>query len=105
MWGMAESFKMNVESVWRKEFRGTKMFYVVKKLKALKSVLKCLNKECFSDIESSTAIAGKVLEDEHRKLVDRPGDTDLMQQEYDLAAELKGLISARDNFLTQKAKV
>ncbi|KAL9224956.1 hypothetical protein vseg_000931 [Gypsophila vaccaria] len=80
MWGMAESFKMNVESVWRKELRGTKMFSVVKKLKALKPVLKCLNKECFSDIENSAAIAGKVLDDIQRKLVESPGDTDLMQQ-------------------------
>ncbi|KAL9232921.1 hypothetical protein vseg_007981 [Gypsophila vaccaria] len=105
MWGRAEAFMMHVASVWRKEIRGTKMFTVVKKLKALKPVLKSLNKECFADIENSTLLAGKVLHAIQRQLVDAPGDTDLLQQEYDLSTELKGLTSARDSFLTQKAKI
>ncbi|KAL9243816.1 hypothetical protein vseg_017658 [Gypsophila vaccaria] len=105
MWGRAEAFMMHVAFVWRKEIRGTKMYTVVKKLKALKPVLKSLNKECFADIENSTLLAGKVLDAIQRQLVDAPDDTDLLQQEYDLSTELKGLTSARDSFLTQKAKI
>ncbi|XP_074296333.1 uncharacterized protein LOC141626381 [Silene latifolia] len=81
------------------------MFAVVKKLKALKPVLKQLNKSCFYDIENSTSIAGTVLEHIQKELVHKPGDVDLIQQELQLAAELRDLISARDSFLTQKAKI
>ncbi|XP_074288586.1 uncharacterized protein LOC141613742 [Silene latifolia] len=105
MWGAADSFKAQVASVWQQKYKGTRMFSVVKKLKALKPVLKKLNTTCFSDIENSTTIASRVLEEIQEKLVDNPGDTDLIQQELDLSVELKGLINARDSFLTQKAKL
>ncbi|XP_074266650.1 uncharacterized protein LOC141589929 [Silene latifolia] len=37
--------------------------------------------------------------------MDKPGDTDPIQQEMELSAELREFISARDSFLTQKAKI
>ncbi|XP_074314781.1 uncharacterized protein LOC141650580 [Silene latifolia] len=77
MWGASESFKEQVASVWQQKFKGTRMFSVVKKLKALKPVLKKLNTTCFSDIENSTTIASRVLEE----------------------------IQEKDSFLTQKAKL
>ncbi|XP_074291258.1 uncharacterized protein LOC141618033 [Silene latifolia] len=61
MWGISENFKPSVEGIWRQSYKGTKMFRVVKKLKALKPILKNLNKTCFFDIENSTIIAGTVL--------------------------------------------
>ncbi|XP_074277982.1 uncharacterized protein LOC141601586 [Silene latifolia] len=79
MWGAAESFKEQVASVWQHKHKGTRMFSVVKKLKSLKPVLKKLNTTCFSDIENSTTIASRVLEEIQEKLVDNPGDTDLIQ--------------------------
>ncbi|XP_074277563.1 uncharacterized protein LOC141601198 [Silene latifolia] len=69
MWGSAATFHSDVSSVWNRQFKGTKMFAVVKKLKALKPVLKQLNKSCFSDIENSTSIAGTVLEHIQKELV------------------------------------
>ncbi|XP_074297736.1 uncharacterized protein LOC141628498 [Silene latifolia] len=63
------------------------MFAVVKKLKALKHVLKQLNKSCFSDIENSTSIASTLSEKIQKDLVDRPGDADLIQQEMELSAQ------------------
>ncbi|XP_074288508.1 uncharacterized protein LOC141613665 [Silene latifolia] len=87
------------------KYKGTKMFSMVKKLKALKPVLKKLNTTCFSDIENSTTIASRALEEIQEKLVDNPRDFDLIQQELDLSGDLKGLITARDSFLTQKAKL
>ncbi|XP_074314305.1 uncharacterized protein LOC141649517 [Silene latifolia] len=56
MWGKAPSFSPKVQMVWQQEIPGHKMFCVVKKLKALKPVLKDINKECFSDIENATLI-------------------------------------------------
>ncbi|XP_074304572.1 uncharacterized protein LOC141639314 [Silene latifolia] len=84
---------------------GTKMFGIVKRLKALKPILKALNRECFSDIENNTNIASLALENIQKALIDSPSDADLLQQELDLAHDLKELITARDSFLMQKAKV
>ncbi|XP_074265941.1 uncharacterized protein LOC141588396 [Silene latifolia] len=105
MWSVAGSFKAQVESIWKQKYKGTKMFSIVNKLKALKPVLKKLNTTCFSDIENNTTIASKVLEEIQEKLVHNPRDIDLIQQELDLSVELKGLIRAMDSFLTQKAKL
>ncbi|XP_074315609.1 uncharacterized protein LOC141651814 [Silene latifolia] len=49
--------------------------------------------------------ASMALENIQQALVDKPGDAELLQQEMDLAHDLKGLITARDSFLIQKAKV
>ncbi|XP_074315297.1 uncharacterized protein LOC141651485 [Silene latifolia] len=87
IWGTAPNFKTVVYGIWSKHYQGTKMFGVIKKLKALKPILKALNKDCFSDIENNTNIASLALE------------------KLDLAHDLKDLIAARDSFLIQKAKV
>ncbi|XP_074265754.1 uncharacterized protein LOC141588198 [Silene latifolia] len=81
------------------------MFSVIKKLKALKPILKSINRECFSDVENNTSVASLALEQIQKALVDNPGDTDLIQQEAALAHELRDLVSARDSFLLQKAKI
>ncbi|XP_074299500.1 uncharacterized protein LOC141630614 [Silene latifolia] len=105
MWGSAEEFKPSVLQVWRRSFPGTKMFGVIKKLKALKPVLKKLNATCFSDIENTTTIASLALTNIQQALVDNPEEVNLIQQELDLARDLRELIVARDSFLSQKAKV
>ncbi|XP_074298665.1 uncharacterized protein LOC141629588 [Silene latifolia] len=105
MWGLSEHFLGCVDSVWRRTYDGTPMFKVIKKLKALKPVLKQLNKHCFSDIENSTNITSSLLENIQNKLVDNPGNLELMQQEMEVAHELRELTVARDSFLTQKVKL
>ncbi|XP_074266679.1 uncharacterized protein LOC141589958 [Silene latifolia] len=105
MWGKADSFLRDVVSVWGKSYSGTKMFILIKKLKALKPLLKGLNRSCFSDIENSTNLASSLLERIQKQIVDEPANTDLIQQEMELSAELKELISTKDSFLTQKAKI
>ncbi|XP_074283415.1 uncharacterized protein LOC141607964 [Silene latifolia] len=81
------------------------MFSIIKMLKALKPALKSLNKCCFSDIENNTTIAKVALENIQKLLIENPGDIVLLQQEMDMAHDLKELISARDSFFIQKAKV
>ncbi|XP_074293143.1 uncharacterized protein LOC141620078 [Silene latifolia] len=105
MWGTAPTFKSLVSDCWSKHYQETKMFGIIKKLKALKPILKALNKECFSDIENNTNIASLALETIQKALIDNPSDADLLQRELDLAHDLKDLIIARDSFLIQKAKV
>ncbi|XP_074288677.1 uncharacterized protein LOC141613833 [Silene latifolia] len=99
MWGTGPTFKTVVSDAWSKHYQGTKMFRIIKKLKALKHILKALNKECFSDIKNNTSIASLSLENIQKALVNNPSDIDLLQQELDLAHDLKDLIIARDSFL------
>ncbi|XP_074300122.1 uncharacterized protein LOC141631336 [Silene latifolia] len=105
MWGSAEEFKECVSGVWKNTYGGTKMFKVIKKLKALKPALKLLNKTCFSDVENSTVIASALLEEVQKKIMEQPGDMELIQNEYNLSQEVRALIEARDSFLAQKAKI
>ncbi|XP_074313709.1 uncharacterized protein LOC141648901 [Silene latifolia] len=49
MWGQSPHFKDCVKSVLERRYSGTEMYQLVKKMKALKPVLKSLNKNCFSD--------------------------------------------------------
>ncbi|XP_074301473.1 uncharacterized protein LOC141632867 [Silene latifolia] len=104
MWGSASQFKNIVGNVWSIHVQETKMFSIIKKLKALKPALKSLNKCCFSDIENNTTIATVALENIQKLLVENPGDIVLLQQEMDMAHDLKELISARDSFFIQKTK-
>ncbi|XP_074314135.1 uncharacterized protein LOC141649341 [Silene latifolia] len=105
MWEQSELFKDCVINVWQRRHSDTKMFQVIKKLKELKHVLKNLNKTCISDIETSYSLNGVLLEKIQNELVDNPGNTDFMQQEYDVAHELKELLTVIDNFLIQKAQI
>ncbi|XP_074271472.1 uncharacterized protein LOC141595407 [Silene latifolia] len=77
MWGKAPDFLTRVQEEWDKNYPGHKMFNVVKKLKALKPMLKDLNKECYADIEKATKFA---------------------------ESELAAVQPARISFLKQKAK-
>ncbi|XP_074297136.1 uncharacterized protein LOC141627820 [Silene latifolia] len=92
MWGSASQFKDIVRTVWSLQFQGTRMFSIIKKLKALKPALKSLNKSSFYDIENSTNSATLALENIQKLLVDNPGDPDLLQQEMDIAQDLRELI-------------
>ncbi|XP_074283509.1 uncharacterized protein LOC141608057 [Silene latifolia] len=93
MWGQSELFNPCVANVWNRRKEGTKMFQVVKKLKELKPDLKQLNKNCFSDIETSFNVTGMLLDKIQREL------------ECIVAQELRDLQRARDSFLIQKAKL
>ncbi|XP_074297831.1 uncharacterized protein LOC141628613 [Silene latifolia] len=104
MWGLTPSFKDSVAMAWATVYRGTKMFSVVKKLKALKPILKNINRECFSDVENNTNIASMALEHIQKALIDNPGDADLIQQEAALAHELRDLVSAGTVFCFKKPR-
>ncbi|XP_074292086.1 uncharacterized protein LOC141618927 [Silene latifolia] len=87
------------------EIRGHKTFSVVKKLKALKPVMKGINKECFSGIENATEMAEEELYDVQMHLGQDPQNPDLIQKELSLSESLRSLVEARDSFLLQKAKI
>ncbi|XP_074301067.1 uncharacterized protein LOC141632418 [Silene latifolia] len=101
MWGQSPQFKACVNTVWERQYLGTKMYQLVKKMKELKPVLKSLNKSCFSDIENSFNLTSALLEQIQTQLVDSPGNMELMQQEMEVSQELRALLTARDSFLNK----
>ncbi|XP_074306248.1 uncharacterized protein LOC141641489 [Silene latifolia] len=105
MWGRAPSFIPTVKDEWEKVYLGHKMFSVIKKLKALKPILKQLNKECYADIENSTSIAEKELEAIQLQIESDPQNAELIQQEMEISDKLKDMQAARISYLKQKAKV
>ncbi|XP_074300486.1 uncharacterized protein LOC141631758 [Silene latifolia] len=62
MWGGSRKFIPLVREHWDSGFIGTPMFRLAKNLKNMKSVLKELNKECYSDIENAATILQKQVE-------------------------------------------
>ncbi|XP_074305769.1 uncharacterized protein LOC141640990 [Silene latifolia] len=104
MWSDAPNFIDTVKSYWSQQIDGTKMFRVVKKLKALKGGLKNLNKECFSDIELNASKASHTLEEIQLQLQDNYDNPDLITLELQALDEVRFWTKARDSFLQQKAK-
>ncbi|XP_074318492.1 uncharacterized protein LOC141655305 [Silene latifolia] len=88
MWGGSKDFVPIMRSNWQVSVSGTPMFKLVKKLKLLKPTLRQLNREKYSDIENTTNVKQK----------------QLITDEYEAARQLKELSTARDSFLSQKAK-
>ncbi|XP_074292165.1 uncharacterized protein LOC141619026 [Silene latifolia] len=76
MWSKAPGFLNCVAQGWNKNVVGTKMYKVVRKLKLLKTDLKQLNKNTFSDIENKTDLAQTQLLHIQQQLMRNPGDTD-----------------------------
>ncbi|XP_074265854.1 uncharacterized protein LOC141588305 [Silene latifolia] len=105
IWGDAPSFLSKVQEEWQQHYPGYKMFNVVKKLKNVKSKLKELNKECFSDIENKASIAEKDLLDVQLQIKKDPQNVALIQKENQIFESLKVLSKARTGFLQQKAKI
>ncbi|XP_074288789.1 uncharacterized protein LOC141613945 [Silene latifolia] len=104
MWSDAPNFLDTVKSYWNQQIDGTKMFRVVKKLKALKGGLKSLNKECFSDVELNASKASHYLEDIQLQIQDNYDNPDLIALELQAMDNVRFWTKARDSFLQQKAK-
>lgn len=51
MWSQDANFKDRVAKSWEELVQGVLMYRVVKKLQRLKTILRCIIKELFSDIE------------------------------------------------------
>ncbi|XP_074314193.1 uncharacterized protein LOC141649400 [Silene latifolia] len=104
MWGSAPEFLEIVQHTWSQQIIGTKMFGVVKKLKALKGELRKMNRKCFSDVELRANQAIVNLENVQLQIEDDYDRTDLIALELQALDEVKYWSKARDSFLQQKAK-
>ncbi|XP_074305997.1 uncharacterized protein LOC141641225 [Silene latifolia] len=105
MWGQAVQFKAIVQQGWSVNVARTRMFRVVKNLKALKIMLRKLNRECYADVENNTNITKGKLEKIQQQLQQTPTDPNLIMKEIEIAQAYRDLDNARSSYLAQKAKI
>ncbi|XP_074305844.1 uncharacterized protein LOC141641066 [Silene latifolia] len=105
MWSLAPDFKEVVQGAWNQTVNGTLMFQLVTKLKKLKSSLKVLNRNCFSDVEKSVGVAKALLDDIQIQMHHNPTDYTILASESEAAESYRHLCRIKHNFLSQKAKV
>ncbi|XP_074301150.1 uncharacterized protein LOC141632502 [Silene latifolia] len=104
MWSAAPGFHECVRQIWNTHIDGTKMFEVVKKLKFLEPELKKINRTHYSDVENKADIASVNLHQLQQQLALKPGDGELIRQEYNANQLSKSLQQPKVLFLKQKAK-
>ncbi|XP_074266798.1 uncharacterized protein LOC141590085 [Silene latifolia] len=104
MWSKAADFKTCVLQTWAKDWGGSQMFNLVKKLKSVKWPLKQLNKDNFDDIVNNTARARINLEFIQMKLRDVPLNIASIEQEVEACSIVRFLDQACHDFLCKNLK-
>lgn len=69
-----------MEAVWKRDVSGHAMFRVCQKLRALKPILRRLNKDNYADISNRVIKAKKELEDVQQQLLNNPKETLYVQE-------------------------
>uniref|UniRef100_A0A803PBM4 Uncharacterized protein n=1 Tax=Cannabis sativa TaxID=3483 RepID=A0A803PBM4_CANSA len=88
MWSSHLNFSNKVQAIWSSRVYGTKMYQVISKLKALKPVLKEINKEGFSDMHTAVQRAQGDLENVQQQLQQDPLDIVMIDRELAARAKL-----------------
>ena len=104
-WADHEQFKDIVKKVWSRDVRGSAMFRLVSKLKALKGELKVLNIKEFWNISERVKVARKELYDVQNKVFIDQDNEALIDEEYAKSAKFQRLLKAEESLAKQKAKV
>ncbi|XP_074266753.1 uncharacterized protein LOC141590036 [Silene latifolia] len=104
MWGGSKKFLPIVRENWNKSSSGTPMFRLAKNLKNLKSKLKRLNKEGYSDIENAANILQKQVKEMQEVINKYPTNMQIISEEYEATLKLQELTKAKESFLSQKSK-
>ncbi|XP_074304025.1 uncharacterized protein LOC141638510 [Silene latifolia] len=105
MWSQAKNFKLYVQSNWKGNWFGTKMYILTRQLKNLKCHLRKLNKESFDDIDNNFHRAKMNLEYIQDILRGEPQNIQLIEMERDASNSVRFLANASHEFLVQKSKV
>uniref|UniRef100_A0A803PTY7 Reverse transcriptase domain-containing protein n=1 Tax=Cannabis sativa TaxID=3483 RepID=A0A803PTY7_CANSA len=104
MWSSHPMYSTKVKEEWNKETRGTKMYQLICKLKALKPVFKEINKEGFSDIQAAYSQAKNELDLLHDQLQLDPLNSTLHTAELEARDKLAATFKNYNSFLQQKVK-
>ncbi|XP_047258946.1 uncharacterized protein LOC124891184 [Capsicum annuum] len=103
MWSLAPDFLRKIKSSWDERIVGRRMFQVVGKLNRLKSVLKQLNWDRFSDIENKVTVAMEQLLNCQVR-IQQSQSTELFDEEMQLAKQCEQLQNTKHQYLNQKCK-
>uniref|UniRef100_A0A803QPV1 Reverse transcriptase domain-containing protein n=1 Tax=Cannabis sativa TaxID=3483 RepID=A0A803QPV1_CANSA len=105
MWSSYPTYTEKIKDVWAQPINGTKMYQVVTRLKAMKGVLKEINKQGFSELHVAEAKAKEELEVCQSKLQLEPHSLLLHQEELKARLHYLKVHSDLSSMLQQKAKV
>ncbi|KAL9225926.1 hypothetical protein vseg_001800 [Gypsophila vaccaria] len=105
MWFLVPEFFQVVQQGWQWQCHGVPMYQVVQRLRGLKQPLKRLNASLFYDIENKTNIAIQLLNDLQSKVMLDPHNILLVDLEREANGVCRMLMSARDSYLIQRAKI
>ncbi|KAK9681587.1 hypothetical protein RND81_10G013000 [Saponaria officinalis] len=94
-----------IKDAWRGAFRGTKMFQLVSKLKAVKRQLQCFHHDHFSNISHRVTLAREALALVQGELNHHPRDDSLIEQENSLLQNLLKVQAIERSFFQQRAKI
>lgn len=104
MWSSAPNFQEIIADCWRVPIKGQPMFIVIKRLKLIKSALKKLNAEGFSDLRVNDIIAHKKLITCQEGVHGNPKDRILCEIEMEAAQLYKTAHKRYISFFSQKAE-
>ncbi|XP_062118853.1 uncharacterized protein LOC133832541 [Humulus lupulus] len=104
MWKDAEEFGERIAKSWQEGVDGTEMYKLTVKLKHLKPILKCINKEGFHDIHKAEMIAKEELVVLQEKVNKDPQNSHLQNEEQVARDKYAKVYKAYSLFLAQKAK-
>ncbi|XP_057485879.1 uncharacterized protein LOC130772160 [Actinidia eriantha] len=104
MWAKHDKFLETVNNAWSMHLRGTAMYKICRKLKAVKDPLKDLNRKEFSHISSRAEAAEEELIRAQQHLYDNPEDQNLQIGIPELRTKALKLAEAELSFCSQLTK-
>lgn len=105
MWSQFPNFLVRIRQSWLEPAYGIPMYCLMTKLKCLKPVLKAINKEKFSNIERRVDEVKQILVGIQLNLQANPQDAQLLNEEIQMAKELRQAQNAKTSFLRQKKQI
>lgn len=104
-WADHPNFLSLVREVWKEEIPGSPIFQLCSKLKRLKSKLKELNDQNYSDLHGRVVRTKSKLDFLQEQVQASPTDPNLCREEATAAKEYGDICRATENFLRQKDRV
>lgn len=104
-WADHPNFLSLVREVWKEEIPGSPIFQLCSKLKRLKSKLKELNDQNYSDLHGRVVRTKSKLNFLQEQVQASPTDPNLCREEATAAKEYRDICRATENFLRQKYRV
>lgn len=104
-WMSHPKFKTIMAEGWNEEVQGNPMIILFKKLKNLKTHLKNLNKEHYSQISTRVEKARGLLQDTQQRLILDPTNRSTQKEEKSQKESYIKLMDFEENFFKEKSRI